>query len=136
MNEPPADRMRPDSRGSARADVCRRYFDALQTGAGVAAADLFTPRGVLDDLLGGHHQGRTQIRDFIDRRPSLHVQGPLRVLASGDRLNVYGALEFATGPGFPVRWIFSFEGDAIRHLSISRIRPAPEKVTSSEVEVL
>lgn len=136
MPERPADGGHPDMIHAARASVCRRYFDALEAGAGVAAAGLFTPDGVLDDLLGGHHQGQSQIRDFINERPSLQVQEPLRVLASGDRLNVYGALLFDPHPGFAVRWIFAFEGDAIRHLSISRVRRPAVTATGLGVETL
>jgi hypothetical protein len=102
--------------------LCEAYFDALASGRGDQAAGLFCEDGVLDDLIGTQHAGRTQIESFISARPELTLEVPLNVVEVPDRINYYGRIHFGIGTVINVRWIFTFDGEFIRHLCNSQVR--------------
>lgn len=102
--------------------LCEKYFEALESGNGPDAAALFSVDGVLDDLIGAQHAGRTQIEEFISGRPELTLEVPLNLIETPKRINYYGRIHFGIGTVVKVRWIFTFDGDLIGHLSNSQVR--------------
>jgi hypothetical protein len=100
---------------------CAAYFRALRAGDGDAAAVVFARDGVLDDLMGGQHVGREQIKSFIDDRPPLLLEESLHVIATPGRVNHYGRIHFDDGVVMKVRWTFTFHGEEVTHLCNSRV---------------
>lgn len=98
------------------------YFHALEEGDGAAAASLFAEDGVLDDLIGAQHRGRTAIKDFISQRPPLTLDVPLNEIHVPGRSTYFGRIHFADGRDMNVRWIFTFRGDRVAHLCNSRVQ--------------
>jgi SnoaL-like domain len=120
-------------------ETVEKYFRALVSSDGDAAADLFTEDGVIDDGGGRQWMGSEKIRGFIGRPRNIRLEVPLRVLPAPGRLGIYGHLTVPEGhevyqlvqekyadQWLKFRWVFHFSGSRISHLSNSFVRHFPE----------
>lgn len=111
-------------------EIARRYLAAVTAADPAAVSALFLEDGVLDDFVGGHHQGREEIEAFVRTWSAGQVgfSPPVRWFDEENRLTVYG---YVQRPGEPdsdhVRWVFHFREFLIAHLGNSRILDFPEQ---------
>jgi hypothetical protein len=106
-------------------ELARSYLRGLQALDGSGVAALFTPDGVLDDGIGGHHSGRAAIQRFIESlRMRISVE-EVRVLETPDRVTVFGYLASEQLERSPFRWVFHLRGERIAHLGNSFLQAFP-----------
>jgi len=107
------------------AELARSYLRGLQALDATGVAELFTPDGVLDDGVGGHHAGREAIARFIaSLRMKITVE-EMRVLEAPGRVTVFGHLASEQLQRSPFRWVFHLRGDLIAHLGNSFLQTLP-----------
>ena len=102
-----------------------RYFDALRTHNGTAAAALFAESGVIDDFRGRHHAGQAAIEKFIGQVPAMDLTFVSAVIEEPPRITVYGRITYSDTDTVLIRWVFTADGDRIAHLCNSRIELVP-----------
>jgi len=113
-----------------RIDLAKRYLAAVAAADPKSVSALFVEDGVIDDFVGGHHVGHSEIEAFVGTWSAGDVgfSDPVDWIEEGERLAVYGTVQ---RPGEPerdhVRWVFHFEGDVITHLGNSKIVSFPSK---------
>jgi hypothetical protein len=102
-----------------------RYFEALRTHDGPAAAALFAETGAIDDFRGRHHSGTAAIASFIGQVPPMDLTFLSRFIEEDPRVTVYGRITYSETSNVLVRWVFTAEGDRIGHLCNSRVELVP-----------
>jgi hypothetical protein len=107
------------------------YFDALRRGDGDKAAALFVPDGIIDDLRGGHHHGREEIRDFINNRPPLKADTSVKRREENDQTCVYGYIYYGSGEVAATRWLFLGNELGLTHLCNSRLQSLEERALAT-----
>lgn len=106
-------------------ELARTYLRGLQALDSRGVAALFTPDGVLDDGIGGHHAGTEAIARFIDSlRMNITVE-EIRVLEAAGRVTVFGYLASEQLQRSPFRWVFHLRGELIAHLGNSFLQAFP-----------
>jgi hypothetical protein len=113
------------------AELVRRYFHALATADGDLAAELFESDGIIDDLRGGHHHGTAEIRDFINRRPPLTLDGFAKEREEDATFCVYGVIHYGSGDDAPTRWLFTIGDRGLKHLINSRLASLEERALAT-----
>lgn len=107
-------------------ELARTYLRGLQALDARGVAALFTPDGVLDDGVGGHHAGSAAIARFIESlRMKIRVE-EVRVLEAPGRVTVFGYLASESLERSPFRWVFHLQGERIAHLGNSFLQAFPE----------